>query len=99
VLIALVICSLSISLATRFCVEASASPVHAVKSLEKRSVDPKRQHLNRNAGFPAVPAAKAVFGTVVLLDLPVAQPDPVLPAQPVTQSLYNRPPPSSGMIL
>jgi hypothetical protein len=99
VLIALVTCSLSISLATRFCAQASASPVHAVKSVERRSVDPKRQHLNRDASLAAVPARTAAFGAATLAYVPLAQPDPLLPTPPSNQSLYNRPPPSSSIVL
>jgi len=99
VLIALVICSLTVSLANRFCAEDSASPVHAVKSVERRSVEPKRQQFNRDAGLAAVPIRAAAFAAVPLLYVPVAQPDSILPCPPANQSLYNRPPPSSSNIL
>jgi hypothetical protein len=99
VLIAVVICSLTVSLATRFTAQASASPVHAVKSLERRSVDTKRQHFNRAVGLADVPARATAFAAVVLLYVPIAQADPILPSAPADQSLYNRPPPSSSTIL
>jgi hypothetical protein len=98
-LIAVIIGSLSLSLATRFSGQSSASPVHAVKSLERRSVDPKRQNLNRDTNLAAVPARTVAFGAATLVYVPLAQPDPLLPTPPSNQSLYNRPPPLSSIIL
>jgi hypothetical protein len=99
VLIAVVIGSLTLSLATRFSGQSPASPVHAVKSVERRSVDPKRQHLNRDASLAAVPARTAAFGAAILAYVPLAHPDPALPIPPSNHSLYNRPPPSSSIVL
>jgi hypothetical protein len=99
VLIAFIIGSLTLSLATRFSGQSSASPVHAVKSVERRSVDPKRQHLNRDANLAAVPVRTATFGAATLAYVPLAQPDPALPIPPSNHSLYNRPPPSSSIVL
>ncbi|MBV8052159.1 MAG: hypothetical protein JOZ80_13265 [Acidobacteriaceae bacterium] len=98
-LIGIVICSLTISLATRFCIASSASPVHAVKSVERRSVDPKRQHVSRYAGLAANPARVAAPEPLVSLYVQVAHPDPVLPTAPANHSSYNRPPPFSSIIL
>lgn len=53
-LIFAVICSLTFSLATRFVVTAHA-PMQSSKSVQRHSLDPKRQHLNKDAALRAVP--------------------------------------------
>jgi hypothetical protein len=97
-LIGLVICSLTLSLATRFSAQAS-SQVPTAKSIERRSVEPKRQHLHRDMSGACVPAGTAAFSKPVVLHPPVAPVESGLPSPPSYPSLYNRPPPSSRLIL
>jgi hypothetical protein len=98
VLILLVICSLTLSLATRFCVQTT-SKLSTVKSVERRSVEPKRQHLHRDMSGLGGPVGVAAFWTPVMLYPPVAEIEPGVPSHPSYHSLYNRPPPSSNFIL
>jgi hypothetical protein len=92
-LIPLVICSLTISLATRFCVHIS-SQAHTSKSVERRSVEPKRQHLNKDAIRWVASATPSTFFRPATLDLRVAPAQTPLPSHIADESLYNRPPPS-----
>lgn len=98
VLIVLVICSLTLSLATRFGA-ATTSKLSTVKSVERRSVEPKRQPLNRDMSGWGVPAGPAAFWKPVMLYPRVAEVEPGLTSHPSYPSLYNRPPPSSRFIL
>lgn len=92
-LVALIICSLTFTLATRFCHEV-ASPHHVAKTLERRSVDTKRQNLNRDAIHWVPPLPHAALFEPVVLDSHVVSND-IQPARNFfEQSLYTRPPPS-----
>ena len=95
--IPLVICSLTISLATRFCVQVTSS-VHVSKTIERRSVEPKRQHLNRDAMQWATPVAISTFLTPVTLYTRVAPAGTAIPSHTLDESLYNRPPPSEFIL-
>jgi hypothetical protein len=90
--IALVICSLTLSLATRFCIQAT-SEVHVSKAVERRSIEPKRQHLNRDASRWVVSAANANFLEPVVLYVRAVPAESPLPNHVFDESLYNRPPP------
>jgi hypothetical protein len=90
--IALLICALTVSLATRFCVPVS-SDAHISKSVERRSVDPKPQHINRAAiRWVASVTTVAPLDPVTLYSHAAAAEHP-LPSHVFDQSLYNRPPP------
>jgi hypothetical protein len=92
VVISLLICCLALSLATRFCIQV-ASQAHLTKSLERRSIEPKRQQLNRDVSRWALSVASATFLEPVMLDQPAVPADTPLLRQVFDQSLYNRPPP------
>src|SRR5580692_6171805 len=98
VLIALAICSLTFSLATRFWV-ASNSPSHTTNSVDRRSVEPMRQHLDRDATrWVEATGSFTIVGPTVIETRPVPA-GPLLPQHVFSDSLYNRPPPSSGILL
>jgi hypothetical protein len=97
-LIVLAICSLTVNVATRFWVP-STSPNHTAKSVEQRSVQPKRQHLNKDAARWV--ASRADFSIIepVTIEACLAPAGPSLPQHFLSDSLYNRPPPSSEFLL
>lgn len=90
--VALLICSLTLSLATRFCFRAT-SQVHTSKSIERRSVEPKRQHLSRDASRWVASVAPSTLLRPVTLYARVVPPETPLPNHIFGESLYNRPPP------
>jgi hypothetical protein len=99
-----VICSLTFNLATRYWVPV-AFQVHAcrqvqvTKSLERRSLQPQRQHLDRDAAQWIAP----------IVSFSLLKPAPLSPRMGnlgariqnhlLDQSLYNRPPPSSKFLV
>jgi hypothetical protein len=90
--IAVVICSLTFSLATRFCNQIT-SPLHIVNSVERRSVEPKRQHVHRDAiRRVAAMADPAFLDTVRLYPRVTSTKMPPL-REYFDKSLYKRPPP------
>jgi hypothetical protein len=91
-LIAVVICSLTLSLATRFCNLVSSS-VHTAKAVDRQSVDPRRQHLNRDASRWFPPVVGATFLERIAVPLQIEPADPLLPTDTFYETLYNRPPP------
>lgn len=97
-LIAIAICSLTLSVATRFWTPLS-SQSHIVKSIDRRPGEPKRQHLDRDATRWVAP--RDTFSMIepgaIEIRLPAA--GPLLPKHVFTDSLYNRPPPSSEFFL
>lgn len=97
VLIPVVICCLILSLATRFCVPLAAS-THVAKSLERRTVEPKRQHLSKNAVERSATIAATAFLEPVLVQARVVPTKPFLPNHISDESLYNRPPPTSILL-
>ncbi|HYA24504.1 MAG TPA: hypothetical protein VEF05_10110 [Terriglobales bacterium] len=90
--IALLICSLTLSLATRFCFQVT-SQAHTSKSVERRSVEPKRQRLNRDAARWAASVAPSTFLSPDALYARVAPAETPRPNHIIDESLYNRPPP------
>lgn len=97
-LIVIAICSLTLSLATRFWTP-STSQSNIVKSIDQRSADPKRQHLNKDAIRWLAPLID--FGRLApaSIETRLAPSGPILPKQVFTESLYNRPPPLSVFFL
>jgi hypothetical protein len=98
VFIALVVCSLTLSLATRFCNQV-ASQVHIAKALDRRGVELKRQPLTRNTMRVVVQGAdRASFRPIIFYSRVVST--ETLPARNLfDESLYGRPPPPSGLTL
>jgi hypothetical protein len=98
VAIFIVVCSLTFCLATRFWVPSTSSS-HAAKSVDRRPVEPKRQHLDRDATQWVAPSSSfsiiepAAPGAHLFTD------GPLLPQHVFSDSSYNRPPPSSGYLL
>jgi hypothetical protein len=93
-LILVTVCALTSSLATRFYVTASADS-HVFKSVEGNSVDPKHQHLDRDATQWVAPECTFTFMEFVADHVPPVPVKTVLPTQAFFDSLYNRPPPFS----
>src|ERR1700680_2387915 len=94
VVIVIAICSLTLSVATRFWAPCT-SQSHIEKSVHRQSVDPKRQHLNKDAARCVAPSVSFSFITPAIIEARVAPAGPLLPKHVFTDSLYNRPPPSS----
>jgi len=97
-LIVAAICSLTFSLATRFCVQAD-SPTHTAKSLDRRSVEPKRQHLDRDASQWVAPNIAFDIIEPAATEVILTSTEPIVPVHIFTSSLYNRPPPASDFLL
>jgi hypothetical protein len=97
-LIVIAICSLTFSVATRFWVPLT-SQSHSVKSVDRRSADPKRQHLDRDAARWVAPSASFSIIAPVMIETRLAPAGPLLPKHVFNDSLYNRPPPSSAFLL
>jgi hypothetical protein len=87
------ICALTSSLATRFYVTASADS-HILKSVQDNSVDPKHQHLDRDASQWVAPESTFTFMEWVAAQAPPVPVKAILPAQVFFVSLYDRPPPA-----
>jgi len=97
-LIAVAICSLTLSLATRFWAPLSFQS-HVVRSVERRAGEAKRQHLDRDATRWVAPIANFSMIEPGTIETRLAAADPLLPKHVFTDSLYNRPPPSSVFFL
>ena len=97
-LIVIAICSLTLSVATRFWAP-STSQSHIVKSIDQRSVDPKRQHLNKDATRWVAPLIDFSILAPAAIETRLAPTGPILPKHVFSESLYNRPPPSSVFFL
>jgi hypothetical protein len=98
VLIVVAICSLTVSLATRFYTPFS-SKGHVVRAVERRSAEPKRQHLDRDATHWVAPVASFTLLEPSAVLHHVTFTGPLLPNHVFDESLYNRPPPSSEFFL
>jgi hypothetical protein len=97
VLIAVVILSLTCSLATRFSIQVD-SHVHGIKSTDNRTTESK-QHLDQDHTQVAGPVATAVSLKPTAFFAYVIPAVPVHSNDGLPQSLYNRPPPSSQFSL
>ena len=97
-LIVVAICSLTLSLATRFWAPyTSQSPI--VKSVDRRPAEPQRQHLDRDAAQWTAPVASFSIIEPSTIEISLAPAEPLLPMHVFSESLYNRPPPSSELFL
>jgi hypothetical protein len=99
VLIAVAICALTLSVATRFWT-SSTSQSQSVKSIDRRLDEPKRQHLSKDATRWVEPTSDC--GSIELpatIEARSTPADPLLPQHVFSDSLYNRPPPSSAFFL
>lgn len=96
--VAVVVCSLTLSLATRFCNHIAPS-THIAKALERRSVQPQRQHLNRDATRWVVSTADSAFFGLVTLDSRVVSAEILPTKDPFGEAFSIRPPPSFRVIL
>ena len=97
-LIVIAICSLTVSLATRFWA-SSRSHTQIVKSVDHRPLDPKRQHLNKDASRWVAPSAAFSVIAPASIETRLAPAGPLLPKHVFTDTLYNRPPPSFAFFL
>jgi len=97
-LIVVAVCALTVSLATRYYIPPT-SQVHSVKAIDRGSLDAKRQHLCRDATKWVAPPVSFVSLKPANPVAPLALADPLLSKHFFDQSLYNRPPPSSGFFL
>jgi len=98
VLVAIAICSLTFSVATRFWVPGGTQS-HVVKSADRRPVAPKRQHLDRDATRWIAPAVYFTLIEPAAIEVSLPLPGPVLPSHVFSDTLYNRPPPSASLSL
>jgi hypothetical protein len=92
-LIVIAICSLTVSVATRFWA-SSSSQSQTVKSVDHQPVDPKRQHLNKDAARWVSPSAFFSVIAPVTIEASLSPAVPLLPKHVFSESLNNRPPPS-----
>ncbi len=99
VLVVIAICSLTLSVATRFWAPSISQSHIVTKSIDQRSVDPKRQHLNKDATRWVAPLIDFSILAPAAIEARLAPTGPILPKHVFTESLYNRPPPSSGFLL
>jgi len=92
-LIVIAICSLTLSVATRFWA-SSTFDTQIVKSVDHRPLDPKRQHLNKDAARWVSPSASFIVIAPASIETQLAPAVPLLPKHVFSDTLYNRPPPS-----
>jgi hypothetical protein len=97
-LIVLAICSLTLSVATRFSAPLGAQS-HSVKSVDRWPSEAKRQHLDRDASRWIAPAASFSMIEPGTIETRLLLADPLLPKHVFSDSLYNRPPPASEFFL
>ena len=92
VLVAITIVSLGICVTTRFRAFAHSS-IHSVKSVERHSIDPKQQRLNKDAVSWLAPVPKISFLNPIVVQRRVIITEPQISERLLTTVLYNRPPP------
>ena len=92
-LVFIAISSLTLSLATRFCVQTT-SQTHTTKSVERRAIESERQHLDRDAAQWVAPSPN--FGIIepITVESRSVSTAPALPRFVFLDGRYNRPPPS-----
>jgi hypothetical protein len=93
-LLLLAILSLTLTLASRFSFPVS-SQAHAVKSVDSRSSEPKRQHLDQDAARLAEQAASCNCEKLVVLHPYIVPSEPMRSDDILSFIFNNRPPPSS----
>ena len=96
--ILLAVCALTASLATRFYVPPDPA-AHTFKSVEGHSPQPKRQHLDRDASGWVAPGTDFAFMALTAVYAVPTLAETDLPEQPFSDSLHNRPPPSTDLFL
>jgi len=89
------ICSLTVTLATRFSVPAF-SQVHTVKSIDSRCGEPKRQRLARDSVRLAEPVANWSWAEPDVRHSDVITSEPLRSSDLLSVVFYNRPPPFSS---
>jgi len=95
-LVVIAICSLTLSVATRFWVPGtSQSPI--VKSLDRRAAEPARQHLDRDAIQWVAPVANFSIVEPAAVEASLVPAGPPLPRLVFSDSESNRPPPSGSL--
>jgi hypothetical protein len=92
-LILAAICSLTLSLATRFSVSLQTH-AHTAKSFESQSSEPKRQNLDRQAAGFARPFIESEFFEPIIVFSKVIDPVVLSSSHIFSPGLYNRPPPA-----
>lgn len=97
-LILAAVCSLTLSLATRFSL-AHTPPAHGVKSADSRSGEPKRQNLDRDNIRFAYPVESCTFAQPVEFFQAVSPIETPRSSNELADSLYNRPPPAPAIFL
>jgi hypothetical protein len=97
-LILLAVCSLTLSLTTRFSLAVTA-PAHGAKSADSRSGEPKRQHLDQDNIRFACPVETSPCMWPVEVFRQVIPTQPTTSSYDLSESLYNRPPPVSALYL
>ena len=108
VLVVAAICSLTVSLATRFSVPVTSqvsaidSQVHgirshAIKSIDSRSADPNGQRLDRDSARFAAPVASCTVLETAVLYLHAVPSEPIRSNHILSLIFYNRPPPHSSV--
>jgi hypothetical protein len=98
VVIVVAVCSLTLSVATRFW-SVSNDQSHIVRSIDHRSVEPKRQHLSKDATRWVTSSADLTVIEPTAIEISSAPNDPLLPKHVFSDNLYNRPPPSLEILL
>jgi hypothetical protein len=96
-LILVAICSLTLSVATRFSLSIRAQG-HAVKSMDSRSGVPKQQRLDRDTSRFAVPVANFTPLRPLVFHSSVIPPEPSRSLDIPSPVLSNRPPPLSSVL-
>ncbi|HZR56072.1 MAG TPA: hypothetical protein VFA74_04300 [Terriglobales bacterium] len=97
VLILVAVCSLTISLTTRYNSYVNASSV-GVKQVTDHSTAQKRQHLDKDAVRYAAPALRFVTLEVSTFYPRFAPSGPPVHALLLDERLYNRPPPTADLL-
>jgi hypothetical protein len=99
VLIGVAIFSLTFSLATRFCIQTASRP-RTANSVERRSLEPGRQHLDKDPSGWVPPSRDFCVieppAAASEADLPSAE--LILTTHVFSVSLYKRPPPLSRFL-
>jgi hypothetical protein len=96
-LILVAICSLTLSVATRFSLSIRAQG-HAVKSMDSRSGVPKQQRLDRDTSRFAEPVANLTALRPLVFHSSVIPPEPSRSLDVLSLVLSNRPPPVSSAL-
>jgi hypothetical protein len=92
-LVIIAVCSLTLSVATRFSTPSSDQS-HIVKSVDRRSAEPQRQHLDKDATRWVAAVASFIIDEPIAIEPSLVPASPLLPQHTFSESLYNRPPPS-----